>query len=101
MYAISYTTNSTLETNFFGIDEPAGDVCDINDFICIIPLLAIDEKGNRIGFGKGYYDKFLEDKKCIKIGICYDFQIIKGIPCEPHDIPLDLIISEKRTIKLS
>lgn len=100
MYAINYTKNSILETNSFGIDEPKGNISNIDNFICIIPLLAIDEKGNRIGFGKGYYDKFLDNKNCIKIGLCYDFQIIKGIPCDSHDIPLDLIISEKRTIQL-
>ena len=100
MYTIHYTKSSILEKNSFGIEEPTGHHCDIDNFVCILPLLAVDNKGNRIGFGKGYYDKFLENKNCIKIGLCYDFQIIKGIPYNKYDIPLDIIISEKRIIKL-
>lgn len=101
MIAIQLKENTILQKNSFGIEEPFGSPTDINNFICIMPLLAVDEKGNRLGFGKGYYDKFLQDKQCIKIGLCYDFQIIKSIPCMEHDIPLDLIISEKRIIKIS
>lgn len=101
MYSVKLNKRTNFKKNLFGIEEPIGSSVDINNFICIMPLLAVDESGNRIGFGKGYYDKFLKNKKCIKIGLCYDFQIIKGIPCESHDIPLDLIISDKRVIKLS
>ena len=100
MYAVKLSKRSIFQTNSFGIQEPSSPPANIDNFICILPLLAVDENGNRIGFGKGYYDRFLENKNCIKIGLCYDFQIIKGIPHESYDIPLDIIISEKRTIKL-
>lgn len=84
--------------NSYGIEEPIGHNSNINNFVCIMPLLAIDQNGNRIGFGKGYYDKFLQNKNCIKIGLCYDFQIIDNIKSDTHDVPLDIIISEKRII---
>lgn len=96
MYAIKYTKNTELEKGAFGILEPIGEITKLNNFVCITPLVAIDLNGNRIGQGKGYYDKFLKDKKCKKIGICYDFQIVENITKDSYDIPLDIIISEKR-----
>ena len=60
----------------------------------IIPGVAFDKKGNRMGFGKGYYDRFLWDFAGIKIGICYDFQLLDKIPHISHDIAMDYIISE-------
>ena len=98
MLAIPYNHNTVMNTNTYGISEPKGKEHEINNFICIVPLLAVDIYGNRIGFGKGYYDKFLKDKQCIKIGICYDYQITDTIIPDEFDIPLDFIVSEKRTI---
>ena len=96
MFAVKYSKDTKLEKGTFGIYEPIGETTNINNFVCITPLVAIDLKGNRIGQGKGYYDKFLKDKKCKKIGICYDFQIVENITKDSYDIPLDIIISEKR-----
>ena len=100
MNAINYTKDSLLNKNEYGIYEPVGEHINIDDFVCVMPLLAIDVKGNRIGFGKGYYDKFLKGKNCLKIGICYDYQILDTIPNNEHDIGIDIIISEKRVIDL-
>ena len=98
MYAVPFDKQSTLSLNKFKIYEPNGSPQKINNFVCIMPLLAVDTKGNRIGFGKGYYDKFLKNKNCLKIGLCYDFQILDNIVTENHDIPIDIIISESRII---
>lgn len=69
--------------------------------LCIIPGVAFDIYGNRVGYGKGYYDKFLCDKKIIKIGICHDFQIYDNpISNDTHDVKMDYIITEKRIICL-
>ena len=101
MEAAIYNKSLKLIINEFNIKEPLTKTINIDDFICITPLLGVDIYGNRIGFGKGYYDKFLKDKNAIKIGICYDFQIINNIiPFYGHDIPLDIIISEKRIIEI-
>lgn len=87
--------------NQYGIDEPAKfEVVKNTPDIAIIPLLACDKKGNRIGFGKGYYDKWLSGKNLVKIGVCYDFQLLESVPSEPTDIRLDYIVTEKEIIKV-
>lgn len=67
--------------------------------LCIMPGIAFDDKGNRIGHGGGYYDRLLQGKcHAHRIGLAYEFQIVKNIPAEPHDIRVEKIITEKRTI---
>ena len=71
--------------------------------VVIVPALAFDSKKNRIGFGGGYYDTFLEkvrqkNNKALFIGVCYDFQIIDNIPTEKHDVTLDFVVSENKII---
>jgi len=74
----------------------------ITDFdLSITPLVAADIKNNRLGRGGGWYDKLFEFKKCIKIGLAYDEQIIDEIPVEAHDIPMDIIVTPTRTLKKS
>lgn len=68
--------------------------------LIIVPGVAFDKKGGRLGHGKGYYDRTL--KKAIdilKIGLCFEFQIVDSIPMEEHDVYIDKIISEKRIIE--
>ena len=69
--------------------------------LLIIPGIVFDLKGNRIGYGKGYYDRFLSlgKSKCI-MGLSYESQIINEIPNNEHDIPVDIIITEKRIIRI-
>ncbi len=67
--------------------------------VIIVPGIAFDKKMNRIGYGKGYYDKYLKKLKALKIGLCYDFQLFEKIPATKHDIKMDIIITEKRMIK--
>ena len=101
------------EIGEYGITVPKSnqDKLDINSIpdktLIIIPGLAFDERGNRLGKGKGYYDKFLaellstsEKEKILGIvGYCYDFQIIDKVITEPNYIPVDYIISDKRIVK--
>ena len=66
------------------------------DFECdcaVVPLLAFDEKLYRLGYGRGYYDKFLENFTGVKIGIAYDEQLVKSVFAESHDVALDIIIT--------
>lgn len=69
--------------------------------LVIVPGLVFDQKGHRIGYGYGYYDRFLKklNKDVIKIGVACEFQIVEDIPEESHDVPMDLIITEKRVLK--
>ncbi|MBO7214928.1 MAG: 5-formyltetrahydrofolate cyclo-ligase [Clostridia bacterium] len=83
----------------FGTVEPTL-YQELNDIdICFVPLIATDKNKNRIGFGKGYYDKFLKTHPCLKIGLCYDFQVVENITPNPWDIPLDIIVTESKIIK--
>jgi 5-formyltetrahydrofolate cyclo-ligase len=67
--------------------------------LLIIPGIAFDLQGNRIGYGKGYYDRFLSSRKVnYIIGLAFENQIIKKIPYTEYDIPVDLLFTEKRTI---
>ena len=98
MQSVLIDSDTEFNKNGLGILEPIGDHDEINDFVAIIPCLAVDKRGNRIGYGKGYYDKFLQNKKAMKIILCYDFQVIDDINPEEFDIPADLILTEKRKL---
>ncbi|MGM9551134.1 MAG: 5-formyltetrahydrofolate cyclo-ligase [Clostridia bacterium] len=64
--------------------------------VVIVPGVAFDRKFNRMGFGKGYYDRFLEGLDCFKIGVCHSFQMLDKIPFEKHDVKMDVIITEDK-----
>ena len=80
----------------FGIPEPGGSVFDKPEEIdlIVVPGVAFDRKNNRMGRGKGYYDKFLQSTKAYKVGICFDFQLLEEVPTDEHDILMDSVISE-------
>lgn len=66
----------------------------------IIPGLAFDQNGNRLGYGKGYYDRFLANNPHIKrIAVCFDFQLIDFLPTNKYDQMMDIIITEKRILE--
>ena len=94
---------SRLELGSFQIEEPTGD--DLTDpaeiELIIVPAVAFDRNGNRLGRGKGFYDRLLQTTRATKIGVGYDFQLIEEIPAEPHDIPMDIVITQKHYIKVS
>ena len=92
-----YKSNDDLEPGAFGIMEPTstelsqGDIEDTA--VAIIPGMAFDTKGHRLGRGKGYYDRLLSRLPHIyKIGICFYFQLMESIPTDRHDIVMDEII---------
>lgn len=93
---------SSLEIGAFDIEEPTGsnltDVADIE--LMVIPAVAFDRSCNRLGRGKGYYDRLLNSSKALKVGVGYDFQLLDEIPCEPHDVPMDMVITQNSVIKM-
>ena len=93
---------SRLELGSFHIEEPIGsDVADVDDIeLMIIPAVAFDRNGNRLGRGKGFYDRLLATSRATKIGVGYDFQLLDSIPAEPHDVAMDMVITQKTLIKL-
>lgn len=89
-----FTTDS--EETPFHIKEPRGEIqaiCPELDLI-IVPGMAFDHNGHRLGRGKGFYDRFLKKyPRCYKIGVCFPYQFVDEIPISEHDINMDLIIS--------
>ena len=62
--------------------------------LVVVPGLAFDRRGQRIGWGGGYYDRFLAQVQTVKVGLCYDALVLDCIPGEPHDVPVDLVVAE-------
>lgn len=93
---------STLRLGAFHIEEPSGDeVTHIENIeMVVVPAIAYDRRGNRVGRGKGFYDRLLADTKATKIGVAYDFQLVDDIEAEPHDVKMDVIITESRVITI-
>ncbi len=100
--SLSYIDSETpLKKGAYGILEPseikAANIDDID--IILVPGLAFDRSGGRMGFGKGYYDRLLCESDAKKIGLCYDFQVFDKIPSESHDVPMDFIVTEKEILR--
>ncbi len=98
MNFFKWSFNDPLVINKYGIPEPiSNDVKYPN--ILLVPLVAYDDNLNRIGYGGGFYDRYIKKikkrKKIITIGLAYSFQKVKKIPTNKHDIKLDYIINEK------
>lgn len=88
-----------LHLGAFHIEEPDGtDIADPSTMdLIIVPAVAMDSDGNRLGRGRGFYDRLLALTRATTIGVGYDFQFIpEGIPAEPHDVALDFVITETR-----
>jgi len=89
-----------LKKGAFGILEPCETLLKNPDQQCVfvIPGLVFDRQGNRMGYGKGFYDRFLEKKPQLKIAFAYSFQVLGQILSQPHDVLMDKIITEKEII---
>ena len=91
-----------LEKGAFDIMEPKDSCKKAEKIDCVlVPTIGISKLGDRLGYGRGYYDKFLSSTGALKISLTYSKQIIKSIPSESHDIKIDLIITEDEIIKVS
>ena len=90
-----FDAESETKTGVFGIIESEGQLfTDYSQIdLAIIPGMAFDKEGNRLGRGKGYYDRLLPQLHCPKIGLCFSFQYFDSIPYEKHDKSMDEIIT--------
>ena len=97
MQALIATPDGAFETNEFGITEPSGSEVLAADEVelVLVPMLAFDEQGRRVGYGKGYYDRFLSScsPDCLKIGVSYFPPIDRIDDAADFDVPLDLCIT--------
>ncbi|MDE6497451.1 MAG: 5-formyltetrahydrofolate cyclo-ligase [Muribaculaceae bacterium] len=87
----------------FRIEEPDGDdVTDVSEIdLIVVPAIAYDASGRRVGRGKGYYDRLLATAHAVKVGVAFDFQLLDDdIESEEHDINVDYVITPRRFIKV-
>ena len=98
-----FESDSQLKKNKWGIQEPAFGVSTPTEKIdlVIVPLLAFDKKGSRLGYGKGFYDKFLSTcrSNCKKIGLSFFEPYLELIPVDQHDLPLDAVITPSQVFE--
>lgn len=95
-YYIIDSLNSLAE-GMFGISEPDAScklLDDFTDSVCIVPALSFDKKGYRLGYGKGYYDRFLEKYNGISVGLCYNDLISEYLPINKFDKNVNAVITE-------
>ena len=95
MRFIYITDFSGIETGYAGIPEPIADgpIADDETALVLMPGLAFDPQGHRIGYGGGFYDKFLEaEPNHPTIALCYEFQMFDHLDVDSHDIPVDQVI---------
>lgn len=86
---------SQVEKSSFGIPEPIADgpVAMEEDALILMPGLAFDPQGNRMGYGGGYYDKYLQAQpNHPTVALCYDFQMLAQLDTQEHDVPVDLVL---------
>lgn len=92
-----------IHGQYKGILEPVEDsnieLVDFSNCLCIVPALAFDTNGYRLGWGGGYYDRFLNSNKDIfKVGLAYNSCIVKNIPTDVYDISVDLVVTENNIL---
>ncbi len=100
MHFIEISDYNELQTGSFGISEPVSDEYqDVEDGLMFMPGVAFDRSRNRIGFGGGYYDRYLaEHTGLVTVALAYEFQIVDKIDSEPTDIRPHIIVTESEVI---
>jgi 5-formyltetrahydrofolate cyclo-ligase len=103
-YSARRVTNleTDIFTGKFGVSEPLSGCVEIslNQFdLVLVPGMAFDLSGHRLGRGQGYYDRILPAASGIKCGVAYDFQLLEKIPAEAHDARVDFIVTPAREVK--
>jgi 5-formyltetrahydrofolate cyclo-ligase len=100
----TFDLGDTLASGVWGIREPKPDAAEVAPDILIVPLLAFDRRGHRIGYGAGYFDMTIvalrAKKKIIAAGIAFAVQEIAAVPDTPRDARLDLVLTEREVIDL-
>jgi len=89
-----YKIGDELQANKFGILEPLANAKHLEPNVVIVPMLAFDRNKNRLGYGGGYYDKYLQNSKALRVGATYAALEIPEIPSESHDIRMNIIVTD-------
>jgi 5-formyltetrahydrofolate cyclo-ligase len=95
----AWRPGDALAAGRFGTCEPAPDVPDLDPDLLFVPLAAFDARGGRLGYGAGYYDGALRRLRALKpilaVGVAFAAQEVAAVPAEPHDEPLDALLTER------
>ena len=90
-----------VKSGYNGIMEPDPDTCEqVKDYshgLCIVPGLSFDAEGYRLGYGRGYYDRFLKHFRGVSVGLCYTSYLKWKLPRGAYDVPVNLIVTEQYT----
>lgn len=93
---VEFTGKEQLVEGDFHIAEPRNAAYTGTFDLIVVPGMAFDASGHRLGRGKGFYDRFLAKHPNVPtIGLCFDFQLVKEVPAEPFDKPVDYVVCEK------
>ncbi len=99
MIAVDYSEESKMKKNKYGIMEPAGVYkSEYNPDVIIVPGIVFDKNLHRIGFGGGYYDRFLKQVNAVKVGVCFESHIIDDIKAHDFDVPMDMVVTQDRIL---
>jgi len=94
----------SLEMTQVGIEQPTEDSVIPSEVrnagIILVPCIAVDKSGNRIGMGGGFYDRILNQLSITKIALAFDFQFIDNLPAEEHDIKIDIVVTEEGVTRI-
>jgi len=92
-----------LEAGVFGILEPGrGVIFQPTELeLIVVPGVAFDLSGHRLGYGKGYYDRCLHESRGHLVGLCFEFQVMNKLPAESHDVRMNMIVTEERTLRIA
>lgn len=98
MFAVPYCDD--LRKNDFGIREPVSGA-DMPCDVALVPLLAFDKRGNRLGYGGGYYDRYFHaHPSVLRVGLAYAGQAVPSVPADAWDVPLQAVVTEEGTLFL-
>lgn len=99
---VAATDLTGLALGYRGIREPAGPTVDPEDVdVAVVPGVAFDVVGGRLGQGGGHYDRLLLllPDDCVRVGFCFSCQVVPFVPCEAHDEPVDLVVTQRATYR--
>ena len=98
MVAVEYGEDFTLSD--YGAREPVGEAYQGEIDVVVLPFLAVDRRGNRVGYGGGYYDRFLKNSTAKRVAFGYGFQVVNEAPTEAWDEKVDVIVTDEEIIQV-
>ena len=98
--ALTFRTGAAFVKGPLGIEEPVGDDVPLARIdLLVIPALAVDTSGHRLGRGKGHYDATLAAFGGVKVALVFEAQVVENVPAAPHDVRMDAICTEARLVE--